>query len=102
MGGRSRSANETAAVNTDIEPKRMDSIANELERVHADTRRRAYELFQTRGPHIGSALADWLTAERELVSEPALETSRKSLRGKRCLTRLLYPCPYHMQQGTPR
>jgi hypothetical protein len=33
---------------------------------HESIARRAYELYMSRGPHEGDALADWFRAEREL------------------------------------
>jgi len=37
-----------------------------IERVREQIRRRAYELFETRGRESGFELVDWLAAEREI------------------------------------
>jgi HSP20 family protein len=56
-----------------IDVKRVDTIFNELDRLHQTIRQRAYDLSRTGGTPWGSALRDWLTAERELVSKPPVE-----------------------------
>lgn len=61
----------------EIEVKKTDTIFNELERLHQAISRRAYDLFRNGGPPWGGALADWLTAERELVSKPVVELRQK-------------------------
>ena len=47
----------------------MEDMAALTERI----RRRAYELFQSRGGGDGSALSDWLTAENSLLLTPESE-----------------------------
>lgn len=49
-----------------------DSIVDELEQLHQRIARRAYDLFRGRDGW-GDAFGDWLSAESELVSKPALE-----------------------------
>ena len=56
-----------------IEVKKVDTLFDELDRVHQAIRERAYDLFRNGGTLWGSALRDWLTAERELVSKPPIE-----------------------------
>jgi HSP20 family protein len=60
---------------TDVEIRRTDTILDELNQLHEAISRRAHEFFQ--GETHGSALADWLTAERELVWKPAVELRQK-------------------------
>ena len=48
------------------------SIADQLEQLHQRITRRAYEFFQGRDGW-GDAFGDWLSAEQELVSKPAVE-----------------------------
>jgi HSP20 family protein len=55
-----------------IELKRVDTVLDELDRLHRAIRQRAYDLFRN-GPPWGSALTDWLTAERELIAKPPIE-----------------------------
>jgi HSP20 family protein len=56
----------------DIVVKKTDTIVDELDRLHQAISRRAHELFRS-GETRGGELADWLTAERELISRPAVE-----------------------------
>jgi len=60
-----------------IELRRTDSIRDEIERVERAISQRAYDLFRTSGTPWGSALADWLSAERSLVWKPAVELRQK-------------------------
>jgi len=48
----------------------FEQIAKRLE----DVRRRAYELFQSRGCEPDREIEDWLQAERDVLGWPALET----------------------------
>ena len=49
-----------------------DSIVDQLEQLHQHIARRAYDLFRGRNGW-GDAFGDWFSAERELVSKPAVE-----------------------------
>lgn len=49
-----------------------DSIVDQLEQLRQRIARRAYDLFRGRDGW-GDAFGDWLSAEKELVSKPALE-----------------------------
>jgi len=49
------------------------TFAQETEKIFEDIHKRAFELFQERGCRAGYDLADWLQAERELLSVPAAE-----------------------------
>lgn len=60
----------------EIEIKKTNSILEELDRLHQAINRRAYDLFRNGGAW-GGALADWLSAERELISKPAIELRQK-------------------------
>ena len=62
---------------SDIEAKTTDTIVDELDQLHQTIRGRAYDLFRNGGTLWGSALTDWFTAERELVSTPAIELRQK-------------------------
>ncbi len=63
---------------SDIEVRKADSIFNELDRLHQAIRQRAYDLFSRNGGTLGGgALTDWLSAERDLVSKPAVEVRQK-------------------------
>ena len=61
----------------DIEVRKADTIFNELDRLHQAISRRAYDLFRNGGTLGGGALTDWLTAEHELISKPAVELRQK-------------------------
>jgi HSP20 family protein len=62
--------------NTDVKLRRTETILDELERLREAIGQRAYDVFQARGPW-GDALADWLTAEHELVWKPAVALREK-------------------------
>jgi HSP20 family protein len=56
-----------------IEVKKVDTVFEELDRLRQAIRERAYDLFRNGGTPWGSALRDWLMAERELVARPPIE-----------------------------
>lgn len=62
----------------DIGLRKSDTIFEELDQIHRAISRRAYDLFKDRGTLWGSAVADWLNAEGELVWKPAVELRRKN------------------------
>jgi HSP20 family protein len=62
---------------SDVALRKAETILNDLDQLHADISRRAYELFQKRGDLWGGPLADWLNAERQMVWKPAIELRRK-------------------------
>jgi HSP20 family protein len=63
-----------------IEVKKVDTVLNELDRMHRAIRERAYDLFRNGGGLCGGAVRDWLTAERELVSKPPIELRQRDTR----------------------
>jgi HSP20 family protein len=56
-----------------VEPKKTESVIEELNRIQAEIRRRAYEFFSTQRDLWGGPLDDWLKAEREVIWRPAVE-----------------------------
>ena len=56
-----------------IELKKTDSIVGDLNRLHDEISRQAYDLFRHHEGFLTSALEDWLRAERDLVWQPAIE-----------------------------
>jgi HSP20 family protein len=50
-----------------------DSLIDQLERVRHRLEQRAYDLFRRRDGAPGDALADWLTAEHEMLTKPTVE-----------------------------
>lgn len=56
---------------------RKDSIIQEAEALQQRIAARAYELFEGRNGFGGDPLADWLTAEQELVWKPAIEVTEQ-------------------------
>ena len=61
----------------DIALRKAETILNELDQLHAEISRRAYELFQKRGGIFGGPLADWFNAERQVVWKPAIEVRQE-------------------------
>jgi HSP20 family protein len=59
----------------EIEVRKTESIFDELDRLHQAVSQRAYDLF--RSGNWGGALGDWLSAERDLITKPAIELSEK-------------------------
>ena len=49
------------------------TVFTEVERMFEQVRNRAFTLFRDRGYEPGSALEDWLRAEREVLNMPAAE-----------------------------
>jgi HSP20 family protein len=60
----------------DIAVRRADSIMEEVSRIHDMIRRRAFEIFESRGDSFFGEMDDWLSAERELSLQPRLEMRR--------------------------
>jgi HSP20 family protein len=54
-----------------------DSLKRNLDQIRERIRQRAHTFFQTRGGRIGSALDDWLMAERETLWRPPIEVSQQ-------------------------
>jgi HSP20 family protein len=54
----------------------VETIAGQVEGVQERIASRAREIWATRGAPLGSALEDWLLAERETVWRPAVEVRR--------------------------
>lgn len=54
----------------------VDSLAGQVEAIQERIASRAHELWATRGASLGSALEDWLVAEKETVWRPAVEVRR--------------------------
>lgn len=56
---------------------RITSIGDQLAQWHEEIRLRAFHAFLGRGSSEGGALDDWLSAERELALEPAIEVKQE-------------------------
>ena len=52
--------------------RKVESIVDEVEMMHEEVMRRAYEIFARRATP-GEPVEDWLTAEEELTWKPAIE-----------------------------
>ena len=61
----------------EIAVRRTKAIFEELEHLQDSIRQRAFDLFRERGDWLGGPLANWLTAEREMVWTPAIEVRQK-------------------------
>lgn len=56
-----------------VRTRSVETLFGEMERMQQRIRRRAYEIFQSRGAGIGRAFDDWLSAEHELLWKPPIE-----------------------------
>jgi HSP20 family protein len=72
-----RSDKERIMATETIAPKKADSVIDEIERIHEDISKRAYELFRTHEDAFAAPIADWLQAERELVWRPPVEVRQR-------------------------
>lgn len=61
---------------TELDVRRTDSILDEVSEHFDMIRHRAFELFRNRGDSWAGELDDWLNAERDISSEPAIELRR--------------------------
>lgn len=59
-----------------IETDQQQPLGKEFIDTEAEVRRRAYELYEERGRLDGFEVADWLTAETEILNRPKLENSK--------------------------
>lgn len=55
--------------------QKRESLLDELEAIRRQITERAFDNFNRRGAAFGSALDDWLAAEREIVWKPPVEVS---------------------------
>lgn len=62
----------------DVVIRRTKAVFDELEHLQDSIRQRAFDLFKERGDRGGGPLANWLTAEREMVWTPAIEMRQKA------------------------
>ncbi len=53
------------------------TLIEELERIEKRIAERAHQIFSTRGFRLGTALDDWLAAERDVCWKPAVEVCEK-------------------------
>lgn len=60
----------------EIAVRRTHSILDEVAQIHEMIRRRAFEMFESRGDSSFGEMDDWLNAERELSLQPKLEVRR--------------------------
>ena len=61
----------------EVPVKRTQSIFDDLDKMHDQVVRRAYDIFRSNGGLFGKDIDDWLQAERELVWKPAIELEEK-------------------------
>jgi HSP20 family protein len=60
-----------------VQPRKVDTVFDEVERIEKQIMRRAYDLFLNRGALDGGDLEDWFAAENELTWKVAVELSEK-------------------------
>jgi|CXWL01.1.fsa_nt_gi HSP20 family protein len=60
----------------EIAVRQTHSILDEVAQIHEMIRRRAFEMFESRGDSSFGEMDDWLNAERELSLQPKLEIRR--------------------------
>lgn len=58
---------------SNIAVTQRDSVVDQLDQVRRRLEQRAYDLFRRRDGAPGDALADWLTAEQEMLTKPTVE-----------------------------
>jgi len=73
-----RDAERRCEMRHDIALRKADTIFDELDRLQSAVSRRAYDLFRNHGELWGGPIADWLTAEQQLVWKPQVEVRRKN------------------------
>lgn len=61
-----------------VQPRKVETVFDETERVEKQITQRAYDLFLNRGAVDGGDLEDWFTAENELTWKAAVELSEKN------------------------
>ena len=61
-----------------VKVQKPETMQQEMEALHDQITRRAYQIYLDRGALAGCDLDDWLTAERELVWKPAIEIVEKN------------------------
>jgi HSP20 family protein len=62
---------------SEFRPHKVDSIMDEIQAMQDRIMRRAYDLFLGRGGNHGKDFEDWIAAEAELASKPAIEVREK-------------------------
>ena|SRR5579862_867606 len=62
---------------TTLPVKKRESIFHELNSLHDQIMKRAFEIFDGNGHNFGKDVDNWLQAERELVWKPAIELEEK-------------------------
>jgi HSP20 family protein len=62
---------------TTLPIKKTQSIFDELQQMHGQIMKRAYEIFDGNGHSFGRDLENWLQAERELAWKPSIELEEK-------------------------
>jgi HSP20 family protein len=60
-----------------VQVKKTESIFDELNNLHHQIMKRAFEIFHGNGQAFGQDLDNWLQAERELVWKPAIQLEEK-------------------------
>jgi HSP20 family protein len=60
-----------------VQPRKVETVFDEVERIEKQIMRRAYDLFLNRGALDGGDLEDWFTAENEFTWKAAVELSEK-------------------------
>src|SRR5687768_8261382 len=60
-----------------VQPKKVETVLDEVDRIEKQIMKRAYDLFLNRGALDGRDLEDWFTAEKELTWKPAVELFEK-------------------------
>ena len=60
-----------------ITPQKKASVFDEIDRLQEHVRQRAYDLFRAHEGTLTDPLADWFSAEHELVWRPAVEVRQK-------------------------
>lgn len=65
---------------TTLPVKKTESIFDELQQMHDQILKRAFEIFDGNGQALGRDLDNWLQAEREIAWRPSIELEEKDNR----------------------
>ncbi len=71
-----------------MQPRKVESVLDEIQDMEKRVAQRAYQIFLDRGEIHGFDLDDWMTAKQELTWTPAVEVWEK---GSECVVRAALP-----------
>ena len=60
-----------------LKTRTAETLLQEIEQIQKRITERAYDLFRNRGAALGTALNDWVAAERQTIWKPPVEVCQK-------------------------